>query len=85
MKNSVFESTEIGIGKEICYLMSEFLGHLFKHKSIVAGAIKNVMLRRILFVLVFPKRSTEKKTLLTERVEIPVKNNGENTKTINGL
>ncbi len=42
------------MGKEISYLMTEFLGHVFQHKSIVVGAIKNVMLRRILLVLVFP-------------------------------
>ncbi len=32
--------------------MTEFLGRVYQQKSIVVGAIKNVMLRRILLVLV---------------------------------
>ena len=32
--------------------MTEFLGHVFQQKGIVVGAIKSVMLRRILLVLV---------------------------------
>ena len=53
MTHSVFESTETGMEKEISDLLTEFLGHVFEHKSIVVGAIKNVMFRRILLVLVF--------------------------------